>query len=161
VAVGGSTPPSLIIVFVHEEPARELFIGLRANVGQDDEEELLRVSIVEGTFYGKPHSCAVNIGPEVENVLNLFQAKLFEHETSSGLCLAGRMISKGHAQHLGLFKEQFLKTGSYFLVPGLHRRGSLCAIAELRIKKRSISFRRKEDISPSDLDGIVLELGPP
>jgi hypothetical protein len=74
--VGTTLPPWLIIVFTHEQPARASFAALRSKVGQEDEEELIRVSIVEGTFDGNPHSYAVKIGPEVRNVMRHFQVDL-------------------------------------------------------------------------------------
>jgi hypothetical protein len=44
----------LIIVFAHEQPTRSAFAALRSKIGREDEEELVRVSLVEGTFKGNP-----------------------------------------------------------------------------------------------------------
>lgn len=143
-------PPFLIIVFAQEEPARSLFAGLRSKVGQDDEEELLRVSIVEGTFHGNPHSYAVNIGPDIGNVMKHFQVELPESGYVDFLALSrvNRMNPDGPSENLALFKKQFQKVGSYFLMPGCFRGKSFGPIDGLKIKKRSILFRRKEDILP-------------
>jgi hypothetical protein len=151
--------PFLLIVFTHAEPAREVFAGLRSKVGQDDEDELLRVSIVEGNFYGNPHAYAVNIGVNVENVLKHFQVEPPEqgYETFVALSRIHHMNPSGPSQNLALFKEQFRKTGAYFLMPGLYERGQLSPIEGLKIKKRSILFRRKEDISHGDFDVGVLK----
>jgi hypothetical protein len=159
VAVGSTLTPFLVIVFTHAEPASEVFAGLRSKVGQDDEEELLRVSIVEGDFYGNPHAYAVNIGPNVENVLKHFQAEPpgQEYEHFLATSRVHHMNPSGPSQSLALFKEQFRKTGSYFLMPGRYLEGQLGPIDGLKIKKRSILFRRKEDISHGDLDTVVLE----
>jgi hypothetical protein len=120
VGVGSPMPPFLIIVFAQEEPARSLFAGLRSKVGQDDEEELLRVSIVEGTFHGNPHSYAVNIGPDAANVMKHFQVEFPEkgYEEFLALSRVNRMNPNGPSQHLALFKKQFQKVGSYLLMPG-------------------------------------------
>lgn len=158
VPVGTPLRPWLIIVFTHEQPARALFAGLRSKVGQEDEEELIRLSIVEGTFHGNPHSYAVNIGPNVSNVMKHFQVELPERGYADfvALCRVNRMNPSGPSQHLAQFKERFAKTGSYLLMPGCYRGGSLWPIDELRILKRSINFRRKEEILPGDLDRAVL-----
>lgn len=158
VAAGSPMPPFLIVVFTHEEPARELFAGLRSKVGQEDEEELLRVSIVEGTFHGNPHSYAVNIGPDIGNVMKHFEVELSEAGYVDFLALSrvNRMNPNGPSEHLALFKEQFRRTGSYFLMPGYYRGWLLGPIDGLKIKKRSILFRRKEDVLPGDQDTVVL-----
>jgi hypothetical protein len=67
------------------------------------------------------------------------------------------MNPSGPSQSLVLFKEQVRKTGSYFLMPGRSLEGQLGPIDGLKIKKRSILFRRKEDISRGDFDTVVLE----
>ena len=159
VAVGSPLPPFLILVFTHAEPAGELFAGLRSMVGQDDEEELLRVCIVEGGFHNNPHSYAVKIGPNVGNVLKHFQFEPSEGDYEDFLAMnrINRMNPSGPSQNLALFKEQFQRTGEYFLMPGRYQGENLGPINGLKIKKRSIFFRRKEDILPRDLDTDVLE----
>jgi hypothetical protein len=159
VPVGTPLPPWLMIVFIHEQPARALFAGLRSKVGQEDGDELIRVSIVEGTFHGNPYSYAVNIGPNVPNVMKHFQVELPErgYVDFVALCRVNRVNPSRPSQNLAQFKEQFGKTGSYLLIPGCYRRkGSLWPIDDLRILKRSINFRRKEEILPGDPDRAVL-----
>jgi hypothetical protein len=136
-AIGSPLPPFLVIVFANADPARALFAGLRSKVGQDDEEDLLRVSIVEGTFLGNPHSYAVNIGPDIGNVMKHFEVELPEAGYIDFLALSrvNRMNPNGPSEHLALFKEQFRRTGSYFLMPGYSRGGSLGPIDGLKIKK--------------------------
>jgi hypothetical protein len=142
VAVGSPMPPFLVIVFAQEEPARSLFAGLRSKVGQDDEEELLRVSIVEGTFHGNPHSYAVNIGPDAGNVMKGFQVELPEPGYVDFLALSrvNRMNPDGPSESLALFKKQFQKVGSYFLMPACFRGKSFGPIDGLKIKKRLDPF---------------------
>jgi hypothetical protein len=78
--VGAMLPPWLIILFANEQPARAAFAALRSKVGREDEEDLIRVSVVEGTFGANPDSYAVKIGPEVRNVMRHFQLELGEGE---------------------------------------------------------------------------------
>jgi hypothetical protein len=141
------------LVFTHEGPAREVFAGLREKVGQDDEEELLRACIVEGTFHDNQPSYTVGIGPSVENVLKHFGVSE-NYEDSVGL-LARVNRMKAPSQLLGSFKESYRKVGTYFLMPGYLQGESLAVIAGLRIKKRSLIFRRKEDILPGDEDSFL------
>src|SRR5207245_7871247 len=92
VAVNSPLPPFLVVVFTNPEPAREVFAGLTSKVGQDDEEELLRVSIVEGTFHGTP-LC----GPDIGNVLKHFQVELAgeEYEDFVAVSRVNRMNHSG------------------------------------------------------------------
>jgi hypothetical protein len=155
VTVGSQTPPSLVVVFTHEDPAREVFAGLRAKVGQDDEEELLRVCIIEGTFYDNQPSYTVSIGPDIGNVMKHFNVDVSEKdEDFVALARVNRM--KAPSQLLGSFKESYRKTGTYFLMPSYFHAGSFVPIDGLRIKKRSIIFRRKEDIVPGGEDSFLL-----
>jgi hypothetical protein len=156
--IGSPVPPFLVIVFTNADPARALFAGLRSKVGQDDEEELLRVSIVEGIFHSNPHSYAINIGPDIGNVMKHFQVEPPEqvYEEFLALTRVNRMNPSGPSRHLALFKEQFQKTRSYFLMPGSSHGGLLYPLDRLKIKKRSILFRQKEDILPGDPDTVVL-----
>ena len=156
---GTSIPPFLVIVFRNEESAQDLFAGLRAKVGQDDEDELIRVSIVEGTFHGNPDAYAAQIGPNIEHVFKRFEVEPPSqgYDQFFAMNRINCMNPSGPSRSLALFKEQFRKTGSYFLMPGATRDGELSPIDELKIKKHSILFRRKEDISAGDLDSAVLK----
>lgn len=159
VAVGSPLPPFLLVVFRNESAARDIFAGLRAKVGRDDEEELIRVSIVEGTFHGNPNAYAVNLGPDIKNVLKHFGVESPRDGYEDFLLLSrrNRMTPSRPSKSLALFKQQYLKTGRYYLMPGFAPGGQLRPVEELKIEKRSILFRRKEDISSGDLDTVVLE----
>jgi hypothetical protein len=69
-------PPWLTIVFTDEQAGCSTFGALRSKVGREDEEELIRVSLVEGTFCGNPNSYALKIGPDLSSIMKHFHVEL-------------------------------------------------------------------------------------
>jgi hypothetical protein len=150
--------PMLCIVYKWPEPAKEIFAELRASVTRDDEEELLRISIIEGVSVEDLNAFTVKIGPHIKHVLRHFNAEIRagEHEDYVSTSRFLRTSPNRPFPLFTEFKEHVKRIGEYKLIPALWINGSLVPFVDLSIGKREIFFRHKSEITPSDEDAGVL-----
>jgi hypothetical protein len=158
VSLRAPAPPMLCIVYKCPEPAKEIFAGLRASVTRDDEEEMLRISVIEGITLEDPNAFTVKISPHIQNVLRHFNAEIrageHEHYVSTSRFL--RTSPNRPFPLFTEFKEHVKRTGEYKLIPAAWINGSLVPFVDLSIRKREIFFRHKSEITPGDEDVVVL-----
>jgi hypothetical protein len=148
-------------MFKQEDAAREVFAGLRALVGPDDEESLLRICIIEGRFEGNDNAYAVSVGPDYANVYRHFG--LSDEEIGTGRYLKQfrfLRISPQSLAPLNNFKHLFRRFGVFKLMPAIVSGISAYPIDELGILKRDIVLRKRSDIRPdNDEDALALDEG--
>jgi hypothetical protein len=152
-------PPRLAFMFQHAEAGREIFAGLRALLGPDDEESLLRICIIEGRFVGNSNAYAVNVGANHRNVYRHFglSKETIAHETF-GKWMRFHRMNPRTLDLLRFFKHLFKRFGVYKLIPAVVRGQSAYPIDELGILKRDLIFRKQTDIRPhDDEDALALE----
>jgi hypothetical protein len=151
-------PPSLAFMFADDQNAREIFAGLRAKVGAEDEEELLRICIIQGSFDGNDRAYCVNIGPNFHNVLRHFghAPEIDPSETHYSLSRFLR-INPRSLEPLTEFKRRFQRFGSCRVIPSVVVGGTITPLDELGILKRELVFRNQSDIQQNDEDAIALK----
>lgn len=153
-------PPILGITCENPAIGRELFQSWIAKYGHHDELEEIRISIVEGEIPGQDPGYSIHICPHPENSL--------VRATAEGIALnivpftllgqVRRMHPlEGESEGLARFREEFEQHQEYLLAPVERRAdGKQWAIPELGIIKRSILFRDVREITPGDIDAVVL-----
>ncbi|HEV3208839.1 MAG TPA: hypothetical protein VGY91_01130 [Chthoniobacterales bacterium] len=149
-------------MFQHKEAAQEVFAGLRALVRPDDEESLLRISIIEGRFDGNDNAYAMNVGPNYINIRRHFG---LSDDATGERYLFNRSflrISPRTLEHLNHFKRLYRRFGVYKLMPAVVSANLLTPFDELRILKYDLILRKQSDVRPDDdEDALALKENSP
>jgi hypothetical protein len=150
-------PPNLAFIFENEQAAKQIFAGLRSKVTADDEEELVRICTIEGSFDSNENAYGVSIGPNFFHVLTHFgePAEDLNKDKYLTLCRFLRM-NPSSLSPLREFKRKYNQFGSCKIVPSIAPSGSLKPFEELSIVKHELIFRKQEEIRPDDEDAISL-----
>jgi hypothetical protein len=152
-------PPIMAFIFQRAESAREVFAGLRAFVGPDDEESLLRICIIEGRFDGNDSAYGVSVGPNYANVLRHFGQTDETIDTDHSFTLSRflRMTPKT-LDPLKKFKNLFQRFGVFTLMPAVASGNSVTPFDEIGIVKRNLVLRKQSDIRyDNDEDAVALQ----
>lgn len=141
--------PVLALVFEDREAAAAIFAALRKDVGQIDEKERLRVSIVRGVDRHSPYAYTVVIGANVPS------AKM----SADKLLL---MVSRFHTMHpdsdvnLRRFLAAYGKIGGYFFMPAVRNGAGIEFIDDDYIAKRELNIRDAWQIGRHDPDALAI-----
>ena len=156
-----SVPPGMALIFRNEAAAREIFKGWLNRLGRADERDELRVSIIEGEIPGEESGYTVHIGSNIENVVS--RAREAGHDVSADYVAVvtrlNRMNPSPGSKNLEMFKRSFEKFGYYGLMPAIAENEEVSQVRplqDLAFTKRSVLFRRVEEIGEHDIDRVVL-----
>ena len=152
-------PPILAVMYTEETPAKEIFTGLRARMTNVDEEDLLRISLIEGVnLDNNPHSYLVHIGPHYENILHHFGLTTQDTERApvATVYRTNTMIPQTSV-NLDTFKKEFARCGRFFLAPAIVKNNELKVFEDVKIEKDKILFRHKSSLDPDDVDARELK----
>lgn len=157
-----SMPAGMGLIFRDEAAARRIFAGWHDRLGRADERDELRVSIIEGEIPGEESGYTVNIGSNIENVVA--RAREAGHDVSADYVTVvsrfNRMNPPPESKNLEMFKRSFEKFGYYGLMPVIARNSAVTNVEplmDLAITKRSVLFRRVEEIGENDVDYIAIK----
>ncbi|CAN7472402.1 toll/interleukin-1 receptor domain-containing protein [Acidovorax sp. LjRoot194] len=152
-------PPTIGFGFKNGQVGREIFKEWREGYGENDDLELIRLSIVEGPIPGLFDGYTVNIGPNIPE-----QAKLAKKSGTFGdgnlfmaISRLQRMPKAHQSGHLETFKQLYKQHKTYWLMPAtLSEDGSqLDPHPELAIRKGEIFLRHSDEIGQHDIDRVV------
>lgn len=152
-------PPTVGFGFKNGDVGKEIFREWREGYGENDELELIRLSIVEGPIPGLYDGYTVNIGPNIPE-----QAKLAKKSGTFGdpnmfmaISRLQRMPKANQSGQLETFKQLYKKHKTYWLMPAtLSEDGTqLNPHEELAIRKGQIFFRQSDEIGKHDIDRVV------
>ena len=156
-------PPAMGLFFLNELPARKIFTDLVAKIGKKDEDELLRVTIVEGSMLGQEPGYSVYLGPDIENIAAKAEREghPFEKEVLATLGRFRRMNPVKGSPFLSQFKKSYKEHGRFQLVPAFGPTSKPIAEFNLAIQKTSLHLRLVEDLTDQDVESVVLMKDPP
>jgi len=153
---GDDSPPVIGLYFGNIASGRKVFEGIIKHVGNIDENERIRLSIVEGEIEGQGPGYSVVIGPAPEMAM--------EDKSGERYVILLRRIRRmmtppsGKSAMLEMFKENFKKHNEYFLIPVGGTIGEMKPHFDLAIKKHVIHFRQSSElVDVSDPDHGVLK----
>lgn len=158
-STSGDEPPWLGFLFENEDAAAEIFKGWHKRLGEADEYNELRISIIEGDIPGEEKGYTVAITSNVINTYNRAEKQGIELPKPYVFILSrtNRMNPAPDSVNLDTFKEQFNRFGSYFLVPCIKDNRQFVPVSKLRLHKRTINFRNTAEItSKNDPDALVM-----
>jgi len=144
------SPPIMLPMFRDAKAAREIFVQLRADIGERDEQDQLRVSIVRGIRRDNPHAYRVIFGSSVPPDV-----------WSSGMRMAAiaarvQTMEPTSSENLDRFLTRYSEVNRYWIAPIVaHEDGSLEEPQlELRIEKRKLYVRDAWQIGRNDFDAM-------
>lgn len=145
--------PGLVIGFTNADSGRAIFRDLRSKLGDVDQDERLRVSIVTGIDKNHPHSYRVVIGANSE---------AFVEELSMQRFVLVSRINKmvpSDSGNLDRFRRSLESGGGYFILPGHFKPENMLESElfwDLKIRKQKIHIRPAWQIGENDPDLIAL-----
>lgn len=141
------------LVFADPTKGVELFRGWIDDWGNVDEDDEIRVAVIEGDIAGQAPGYTVRISPA--------------HEADPGSDVASPTAGQIQRMHplpgagapdmLSRFKQEYLRHGEFLLAPVIERDGQLWFDVENGIVKRRLELRDAAEIAANDPDAIVLE----
>lgn len=159
-------PPILGLIFRHEEQATDIFSGWRSLVGREDENEKIRISIIEGDIPGQDFGYTVHITADPDSVFENADQQFDEFDNNQSIFISRvfRMNPNPGSMNLPNFKNAYSRLGEYLLIPVVTSSENISAtsikpLLELGISKHKIIFRNTKDIQRNDIDSVVFTKG--
>lgn len=150
----GMEPPGLGFLFDNLEAGKRIFAGWVERVGNVDEYEEIRISIIRGKILGLAEGYSVHVSSNPLHSVRRAEAKgiPLDFEKAIVLSRVQRMTPNPGSPHLPQFEKDFAAHRRYVLVPV-----SLSGAPEfqLSIEKREIHLRQASDIRGDDVDATV------
>jgi hypothetical protein len=151
-AMIGDEVPILALCFRDIEAGVKIFEGWRARFGAVDEEEAIRIAIIQGLSHSDPTGYAVTVGRNVEAIQR--------ENPDAILTMLSRInrIEEASPENLNNFLVAYQRHGSYRLVPmRMTTTATLDAFRfDLAITKRKLELRRAWQIGSHDPDMSAL-----
>ncbi|MDI9309481.1 MAG: toll/interleukin-1 receptor domain-containing protein [Limnohabitans sp.] len=155
-------PPVVILFFETMEKGKELFSRLINIIGQEDESERLRVSIVEGKVPNQKNGYFVLVGENID----VFKDFLDSKEGAEAVEFIAvnqrfhRIYVEGESPSLKKFKEEYKKLGYFYITCGIQNPKGSSQPFELdydsMILKKEIEFRNYDEIpEQGDPDSVL------
>jgi hypothetical protein len=146
-------PPLLALAYENGDAGREIFRGLQARLGVVDQDELLRIAVIEGDIPGREPGYTIHIHPRIETLVKGM-------DSSSPLLTVHRfqrMTPQPASPHLSNFKKAYAQHGRFWLMSAeLTSAGGVSLGFEHQIGKTQIEFRLVTDIkSDQDIDSTI------
>lgn len=143
----GKAPPVMGLVFADPEKGLKLFGAWTDDWGNVDEDDVIRLAVVEGEIPGQMPGYSIHI---------------YADSQGAGPGQTQRLHPSPETEPmLGQFKAQYLLHGEFLLCPVIQKDcGQLWFNANAGIIKHQITFRNADDISENDIDAIVLKPTP-
>lgn len=147
VAVAPGMPPWLVLGFENGAAAAEILTHLVRDIGNDDPENRLRITIVKGISKKNPFHYRVVIGSNIDkDELKKFSNMMFRVHT----------MEPASSRNLDMFAAAFAKEGAFLLGIGTVNPKSLQPPEPMRhgyVLKRHIQIRHAWEIGLNDIDG--------
>ena len=146
-------PPVLALVFTNQEAGESIFRSWHELLGDEDRDEAIRVSIIDGDIPGKGPGYTVHIGPAATRVI---AENPFEQVVLYPTRL--QRMQTPDSPHLARFKKAFAREGRYWLSAAiLEPSGQPLLLQQFRILKTHVIFRTPDEIGrDNDSDQVVL-----
>lgn len=142
--------PVMSPIFEDAGAAKEIFVGWRAELGEEDPGERLRISVIRGIDSGAPHSYRVVIGSNREKI----------GQPAKFLVSLSRIhtMTPSADTNLRMFLDRYERLGKYIFVPCRADRasGKMEIFWDLFLKLKHLHVRHAYEIGPHDEDVIGL-----
>lgn len=145
-------PPYMALGFKNPEVGKSIFRGWRNRLGQVDQEEALKITIVTGIDKDYPASYRVAVGTN---------AKVADNDPSSihSLLLSRFLrMDPDNLSNLDRFRRQYEEFGKYVVIPAHYpdSPAESTPFFDLGIVKSEVTFRSAWEIGKNDLDSVAI-----
>lgn len=139
-------PPVLAPMFEDEEAARQIFADWLQELGPEDEEERLRVTIIRGTKRSNPYAYRIVIGSNVP-------ASIAEnHNALVTLVSRANTMTPASDENLRRFLRSYEAAGCYLLAGATADQRNPLPVSDVFISKRELHVREAWQIGRHDPD---------
>ncbi|MDM8567924.1 hypothetical protein QUF50_00120 [Thiotrichales bacterium HSG1] len=146
--------PAIALVFEKETPAIEIFQQWQADFGKADDDDKLRISIIEGEIADQADGYTIHISPNLDKILTQNNEADVQVDMTNKY---QRLVTSENSTGLIDFKSSFAKFKQYHILPAFHVDESIQPIFDVAILKNTISFRNVSDISENDIDRVIFK----
>lgn len=159
----GNYPPMVGLLFRNIEAGKSIFAGWRESLADNDKFDELRLAFIEGEIPNKESGYSVSIGLDIENVRNKIESQGGEWKPDYILTTSRfhRMNPNPGSNNLEIFKQNFQRHGTYFLVPAsgdYTQPSSIVPLMDLKIQKRKVYLRNITEITEEDIDHAGIKM---
>lgn len=158
-------PPYLALPYSNEKYARKIFEDWLSMYGRDDEQDEIRIAMVEGDIPGEESGYTVHITANLDLAFQRMQDQGMELDESFLMSISRmqRANPTDNFKMFNMFKERYKKHKKYYLIPAVldEVRGSIKPLQEYKILKHNLSFRHVSEIGENDIDAAVLKKNKP
>lgn len=144
-------PPFIGLVFKDATAGRQIFTDWLHRFGSTDENDEIRISIVEGDIEGKETGYSVVVGSDIKGIIDRAKEDGQFARYLATVTRSHRMTPRANSPHMPRFKNAYPAHNEYFLLPVLDDE----PIFDLQITKKKIAFRNVADVGPTDLDACI------
>ena len=138
-------PPVMSFVYAERNAARRIFALWRNELGKDDQNDLLRISILTGVDKNNPAYYRVVVSTNIDSIVMqpsdhfVIVAKIYNMTPTS-------------SENLDRFRESYKTTKLYWIMPAFMEGGMLTLDPDLRILKHGIVIRPAWQVEAHDPD---------
>lgn len=151
-------PCGLGIIFRDAEAACWIFDTWRRQIGERDDDDILRVAIIEGAIPGQSPGYTITIGPNIDALVKRAAAAggLSFDVTRLGAWQRRMNTAPEGSPHLFTFKQLFKAMHEYALVPVILEGSDVNPLYDKQIVKKHLLLRDASEVGPNDPDAGVL-----
>lgn len=157
-------PPVFTVLFKNLDLGVEIFKEIIEQIGNEDLDERLRISIIEGNAPNQDDGYFVVIGENFESTKNLV-AERKDSEEIRYIAInqrIHRMKPNLDSENLSNFKKEFAKYACYYVAPAQKIEDPIKGIGfkiemDYKILKRKIEFRAYDEIPENDDPDSILK----
>ncbi len=156
------SPPIFGLYFKHRKHGEDIFRQWTYRLGDFDNENQLRISLVEGPIVGSQPGYNIRIGSNVPTILRLAKEQGI-NISNTGVFYTSRihrMNPEPGSQNLRNFKDFYARHGEFVLAQVDMSQNGLIANPASLIRKTEVHIRQIEDILEGDLDRDAIAARP-
>ena len=147
-----TVPPTIALLFENAGAGLEIFRGLHDELGDVDEDDSLRITILRGIRQDKPHWYRILVGTSPFSVL--------VQEGVKNIVLMSRVNSMepDSSENLERFIAAYEKAGEFFLGQAIVNSGRIHIAPVNKIRKKRFVIKDAWEVGPHDPDSAGLRL---
>lgn len=152
----GAKIPIFLLPFKNEKYASKIFNGWRSLFGAKDENNEIRIAVVEGEIPGTEKGYSIHITPNIDKVIERMIKIGIEPE--EGMIMSISRVQRANPtdnfEMYNLFKKQYLSRGEFLLAPAIvnEKEDAIKPLIDLGIVKEDLIFKNVTDIDKNDVD---------
>ncbi|MBR3917951.1 MAG: TIR domain-containing protein [Clostridia bacterium] len=158
--LGYTDLPTLLLPFCNGKYAKKIFSDWIANVGKNDVNDDIRISLIEGDIPDEEKGYYVVVGTNLDEAIKRAEAQgcVIDETMILNVSRIIRANPTDNFKNYNLFKEIYYKFNEYYLAPAIlnEKTGQIEPLMDYAIHKKKLIYRDVKDITDNDQDAVVL-----